>query len=92
MTESIWIDVMQEEIHEVLKNRTRLVAKGFRQEEGIDFKESFALVARIEAIHNFIAYVAHKNMTVFQMDVKTAFSMAFSKKKYTPVNLKDFMD
>ncbi|GKG40074.1 retrovirus-related pol polyprotein from transposon TNT 1-94, partial [Tanacetum coccineum] len=57
----------------VLKNKARLVAKGYRQEEGIDFEESFAPVARIEAIRIFIANVAHKNMTVYQMDVKTAF-------------------
>ncbi|GJZ57896.1 retrovirus-related pol polyprotein from transposon TNT 1-94 [Tanacetum coccineum] len=57
----------------VLKNKARLVAQGFRQEEGIDFKESFAPVSRIEAIHIFIANVVHKNMTIYQMDVKTAF-------------------
>nr|GEU53082.1 retrovirus-related Pol polyprotein from transposon TNT 1-94 [Tanacetum cinerariifolium] len=47
--------------------------EGFRQEEGIDFEKSFALVARIEAIHIFIANATHKNMTIFQMDVKMAF-------------------
>ncbi|GKA83098.1 retrovirus-related pol polyprotein from transposon TNT 1-94 [Tanacetum coccineum] len=57
----------------VLKNKARLVAQGFRKEEGIDFKESFALVARIEAIRIFIANAANKNMTIFQMDVKTTF-------------------
>ncbi|GKA84619.1 copia protein [Tanacetum coccineum] len=46
---------------------------GFRQEEGIDFEESFAPVARIEAIHIFVANAAHKNITIYQMDVKTAF-------------------
>nr|GEX77255.1 hypothetical protein [Tanacetum cinerariifolium] len=50
-----------------------LVAKGYRQEEGIDFEESFALVSRIEAIHIFIANAASKNMIIYQMDVKTAF-------------------
>ncbi|GKE63689.1 retrovirus-related pol polyprotein from transposon TNT 1-94, partial [Tanacetum coccineum] len=50
-----------------------LVAKGFRQEEGLDFEESFAPVARLEAIRIFIANAASKNMTVYQMDVKTAF-------------------
>nr|GEY03495.1 hypothetical protein [Tanacetum cinerariifolium] len=49
------------------------VAKGYRQEEGIDFEESFALVARIEAIRIFIANSASKNMTIYQMDVKTTF-------------------
>ncbi|GJT61790.1 retrovirus-related pol polyprotein from transposon TNT 1-94 [Tanacetum coccineum] len=51
----------------------RLVAKGYRQEEGIDFKESFAPVARIEAIRIFIANAANKNITIYQMDVKTTF-------------------
>ncbi|GJX64365.1 uncharacterized mitochondrial protein-like protein [Tanacetum coccineum] len=44
-----------------------------RKEEGIDFEESFAPVAKLEAVRMFIAYVAHKNFTIFQMDVKTAF-------------------
>ncbi|GJR96523.1 retrovirus-related pol polyprotein from transposon TNT 1-94 [Tanacetum coccineum] len=57
----------------VVRNKTRLVAKGYRQEEGIDFEESFAPVARLEAVRMFIAYAAHKNITIFQMDVKTAF-------------------
>nr|GFA76978.1 ribonuclease H-like domain-containing protein [Tanacetum cinerariifolium] len=57
----------------ILKNKARLVACGYRQEEGIDFEESFAPVARLEAIRIFLAYAAHKNMVVYQMDVKTAF-------------------
>ncbi|GJV07045.1 retrovirus-related pol polyprotein from transposon TNT 1-94 [Tanacetum coccineum] len=57
----------------VLKNKARLVAQGFIQEEGIDFEESFAPVARIQAIRIFLANVAHKNMTIYQMDIKTAF-------------------
>nr|GEX49209.1 retrovirus-related Pol polyprotein from transposon TNT 1-94 [Tanacetum cinerariifolium] len=55
----------------VLRNKVRLVAKDYCLEEGIDFEDSFAPVAR--AIHIFIAYVAHKNITVFQMDVRTTF-------------------
>nr|GEW88585.1 retrovirus-related Pol polyprotein from transposon TNT 1-94 [Tanacetum cinerariifolium] len=65
--------VKLDEYGDVLKNKARLVAKGYRQEEGIDFKESFAPVARIEAIHIFIANAASKNITIYQMDVKTAF-------------------
>nr|GEV40833.1 retrovirus-related Pol polyprotein from transposon TNT 1-94 [Tanacetum cinerariifolium] len=57
----------------ILKNKDHLVACGYRQEEGIDFEESFALVARLEAIRIFLAYAACKNMVVYQMDVKTAF-------------------
>nr|GFB83698.1 retrovirus-related Pol polyprotein from transposon TNT 1-94 [Tanacetum cinerariifolium] len=62
-----------DEYGDVLKNKARLVAKGYRQEEGIDIEESFAPVARIEAIRIFIANAASKNMTVYHMDVKTAF-------------------
>nr|GEY74398.1 retrovirus-related Pol polyprotein from transposon TNT 1-94 [Tanacetum cinerariifolium] len=58
---------------DVLKNKARLVAKGYQQEKGIDFEESFAPVARIKAIRIFIANAASRNMTVYQMDVKTAF-------------------
>ncbi|GJV43316.1 retrovirus-related pol polyprotein from transposon TNT 1-94 [Tanacetum coccineum] len=69
-----WIyKVKKDELGGVLKNKARLVAKGYRQEEGIDFEESFAPVARIEAIRIFIANAANKNMTIYQMDVKTAF-------------------
>nr|GEZ70517.1 retrovirus-related Pol polyprotein from transposon TNT 1-94 [Tanacetum cinerariifolium] len=57
----------------ILKNKARLVARGYHQEEGIDFEESFASVARLEAIRIFLSYAAHKNMVVYQMDVKTAF-------------------
>ncbi|GJV10376.1 retrovirus-related pol polyprotein from transposon TNT 1-94 [Tanacetum coccineum] len=69
-----WIyKVKTDEFGEVLKNKERLVVQGFRQEEGINFEELFAPVARIEAIRIFVANVAHKNMTIYQMDVKTAF-------------------
>nr|GEZ48696.1 retrovirus-related Pol polyprotein from transposon TNT 1-94 [Tanacetum cinerariifolium] len=57
----------------VIRNKSRVVVRGYRQEEGIDFKESFAPVARMEAIRIFLAYAAHKSFTVFQIDVKTAF-------------------
>nr|GEX89391.1 hypothetical protein [Tanacetum cinerariifolium] len=107
LTQSCWIEAMQEELNEferlevwelvprpdqvmvitlkwiykvkldelggILKNKARLVARGYRQEEGIDFEESFAPVARLEAIRIFLAYATHKNMVVYQMDVKTAF-------------------
>nr|GFB69933.1 retrovirus-related Pol polyprotein from transposon TNT 1-94 [Tanacetum cinerariifolium] len=55
------------------ENKAHLVARGYRQEEGIDFEESFALVARLEGTRIFLAYAAHKNMIVYQMDVKTVF-------------------
>ncbi|GJR06430.1 ribonuclease H-like domain-containing protein [Tanacetum coccineum] len=69
-----WIyKVKLDEYGDVLKNKARLVAKGYRQEEGLDFEEYFASVARLEAIKIFLANAASKNMTVYQMDVKTAF-------------------
>nr|GEU52099.1 retrovirus-related Pol polyprotein from transposon TNT 1-94 [Tanacetum cinerariifolium] len=69
-----WIfKVKLDEFRGVLKNKVRLVAKGFRQKEGINFEESFAPVARIEAIRIFAVNASHKNMTVYQMDVNTAF-------------------
>ncbi|GJZ16956.1 retrovirus-related pol polyprotein from transposon TNT 1-94 [Tanacetum coccineum] len=107
LTQSCWIEAMQEELHEferlevwelvprpdkvmvitlkwiykvkldelggILKNKARLVASGYRQEEGIDFEKSFALVARLEAVRIFLAFDAHMNMIVYQMDVKMAF-------------------
>ncbi|KAJ9544385.1 hypothetical protein OSB04_024092 [Centaurea solstitialis] len=57
----------------VVRTKVRLVAKGYRQQEGIDYNETFAPVARIEAIRMFLAYAAHKDFTVYQMDVKTTF-------------------
>nr|GEU38353.1 retrovirus-related Pol polyprotein from transposon TNT 1-94 [Tanacetum cinerariifolium] len=69
-----WIyRVKLDELGGILKNKARLVARGYRQEEGIDFEESFAPVTRLEDIRIFLAYAAHKNMIVYQMDVKTAF-------------------
>ncbi|GJW17039.1 retrovirus-related pol polyprotein from transposon TNT 1-94 [Tanacetum coccineum] len=66
-----------DEENTVIQNKTRLVVRGYRQEEGIDFEESFAPVARMEAIRIFLAYVAHKSFTVFQMDVKTHSCMVY---------------
>ncbi|GKA06931.1 putative ribonuclease H-like domain-containing protein, partial [Tanacetum coccineum] len=69
-----WIyKVKLDELGGILKNKARLVARGYRQEEGIDFEESFAPVARLEAIRIFLAFAAHMNMVVYQMDVKTVF-------------------
>nr|GEW27088.1 retrovirus-related Pol polyprotein from transposon TNT 1-94 [Tanacetum cinerariifolium] len=69
-----WIyKVNLDELGGILKNKVHLVARGYRQEEGINFEESFAPVARLEAIRIFLAYAAHKNMVVYQMDAKTVF-------------------
>ncbi|GKA86810.1 retrovirus-related pol polyprotein from transposon TNT 1-94, partial [Tanacetum coccineum] len=69
-----WIyKVKLDELGGILKNKARLVAHGYRQEEGIDFEESFAPVAILESIQIFLAFAAYMNMVVYQMDVKTAF-------------------
>ena len=58
---------------EITRNKARLVAKGFTQTEGLDFDESYAPVARLDAIRLFLAFAAHNDFTVYQMDVKSAF-------------------
>nr|GEX90408.1 Gag-Pol polyprotein [Tanacetum cinerariifolium] len=68
----LWKNKRDEE-NDVIQNKSRLMAKGYAQKEGIDFEESFAPVARLEVVRLFIAYAAHKPFTVNQMDVKTAF-------------------
>ncbi|GKB90788.1 retrovirus-related pol polyprotein from transposon TNT 1-94 [Tanacetum coccineum] len=78
MADSAWIEVMQEELHQfdrlqVWELVDKPFAKGYAQEEGIDFEESFALVARLEAVRIFVAYVAHKSFPIYQMDMKMAF-------------------
>nr|GFA08406.1 hypothetical protein [Tanacetum cinerariifolium] len=81
-----WVSAMKDELDQlarlknkkdesslVIRNKVRLVAVGYSQQEGIEYDETFALVARIKAIRLFLAYAAHKDFTVFQMDVKTSF-------------------
>ncbi|KAJ9538188.1 hypothetical protein OSB04_030921 [Centaurea solstitialis] len=60
-------------ISTIIRNKARLVAQGYRQEEGIDYDETFAPVARLEAIRLFLVFAAHMNFKVFQMDIKNAF-------------------
>ncbi|GJR19200.1 retrovirus-related pol polyprotein from transposon TNT 1-94 [Tanacetum coccineum] len=80
MADSHWIKAMQEELHQfdrldmgISRQTTLQKSKGYAQKEGIDFEESFAPVARLEAVRLFVAYVAHKSFLVYQMDVKTSF-------------------
>nr|GEX33590.1 hypothetical protein [Tanacetum cinerariifolium] len=68
----LWKNKRDEE-NTIIRNKSCLVAKGYAQKEGVDFEESFAHVARLEAVRLFIAYAAHKSFTVYQMDVKTSF-------------------
>nr|GEX80116.1 retrovirus-related Pol polyprotein from transposon TNT 1-94 [Tanacetum cinerariifolium] len=65
--------VKLDEFGGILKNKARLVARGYRQEEGFDFEESFAPVVRLEAVQIFLTFAAHMNMIVYQMDVNMAF-------------------
>nr|GEX98128.1 retrovirus-related Pol polyprotein from transposon TNT 1-94 [Tanacetum cinerariifolium] len=76
----------------VIQNKSRLVMRGYCQEEGIDFKESFASVARMESIGIFLAYVAHKSFSVFQMDVKTAFLHGSLKEDVYVCQLEGFIN
>ncbi|GJU64224.1 putative ribonuclease H-like domain-containing protein [Tanacetum coccineum] len=81
LTDQSWIEAMQDELLQnnkdergiVIRNKARLVAQGYTQEEGIDYDEVFALVAMIEAIRLFLAYASFKEFVVYQMDVKSAF-------------------
>nr|GEY78374.1 integrase, catalytic region, zinc finger, CCHC-type, peptidase aspartic, catalytic [Tanacetum cinerariifolium] len=63
----------RDEKNNVIRNKSRLVTKGYAQKEGVDFEESFTPVAWLEAVRLFIVYAAHKSFTVYQIDVKTAF-------------------
>ena len=58
---------------EVCRNKARLVCKGYYQEEGIDYGETFAIVVRLKAARTLLAYATHKGFKVYQMDVKSAF-------------------
>ncbi|GJS98604.1 retrovirus-related pol polyprotein from transposon TNT 1-94 [Tanacetum coccineum] len=80
MADSAWIEAMQEELHQFDRLQVwELVDKPFgksdkaKMEESIDFEESFASVARLEAIRIFVAYAAHKSFPIYQIDMKTAF-------------------
>ncbi|GJY05158.1 retrovirus-related pol polyprotein from transposon TNT 1-94 [Tanacetum coccineum] len=81
-----------DELGGILKNKAQLVARGYRQEEGIDFEESFAPVARLEAIRIFLAFAAHMNMVNYQMDVKTAFLNGNLREEVYVSQLDGFVD
>nr|GFA09847.1 retrotransposon protein, putative, unclassified [Tanacetum cinerariifolium] len=88
-----WIyKVKLDELGGILKNKALLVARGYRQEEGIDFEDSFAPVTRLEAIRIFLAYAAHKKMVVYQMDVKTMFLNGNLREEVYVSQLDGFVD
>ncbi|GJV09098.1 retrovirus-related pol polyprotein from transposon TNT 1-94 [Tanacetum coccineum] len=74
----------KDEVQTVIRNKAILVAKGYAQEEGTDFEESFALVARLEAVRIFVAYAAHKSFPIYQMEVKTEFLNGPLKEEQAP--------
>ncbi|GKB13709.1 retrovirus-related pol polyprotein from transposon TNT 1-94 [Tanacetum coccineum] len=94
MADSAWIEAMQEELHQFDRLQVwELVDKPFgKNEEGIDFKESFAPVARLEAIRIFVAYAAHKYFLIYQMDVKMAFLNGPLKEEVYVAQLDGFID
>jgi hypothetical protein len=63
----------KDEFGVIIMNKARLVAKGYSQVKGLDFEETFALVARLESIHVLLAYATHHDFKLYQMDVKSAF-------------------
>ncbi|GJU97571.1 retrovirus-related pol polyprotein from transposon TNT 1-94 [Tanacetum coccineum] len=80
LTQSLKLD----ELGSILKNKAWLVARGYHQEKGIDFEESFAPVIRLEAIRIFLAFSAHMNIVVYQMDVKTTFPNGNLREETSP--------
>ncbi|GKF08237.1 retrovirus-related pol polyprotein from transposon TNT 1-94 [Tanacetum coccineum] len=71
---SVWVIMnKRDETGIVIKNKARLVAQGYNQQEGIDYDETFAQVARLESIRIFLAFATYMNFIVYQMDVKSAF-------------------
>nr|GEU45941.1 hypothetical protein [Tanacetum cinerariifolium] len=81
MADSAWIEAMQDEIHQFE-----------RLDEGINFEESFALVARLEAVRLFVVYAAHNSFPVYQMDVKTSFLKGPLKEEVYANQLDGFLE
>ncbi|GJR22970.1 retrovirus-related pol polyprotein from transposon TNT 1-94 [Tanacetum coccineum] len=84
--------VKLDELGGILKNKARLVARGYRQEEGIDFEESFAPVARLEAIQIYLAFAAHMNMSKYALESLKKYGMEYSDPVDTPMVEKSKLD
>nr|GEV53661.1 hypothetical protein [Tanacetum cinerariifolium] len=87
----LWKNERDEE-NTVIRNKSRLVAKGYAQNKGTDFEKSFAPVTRLEAVRLFITYAAHKSFTIYQMDVKTTFLYGPLKEEVYINNPDGFVD
>ncbi|GJZ32153.1 retrovirus-related pol polyprotein from transposon TNT 1-94 [Tanacetum coccineum] len=94
MVDSIWIEAMQYELHQFDRLQVwELVDKPFgKKEEGIDFEETFALVAHLEAVRLFVTYSAHKSFPIYQMDMKTAFLNGLLKEEVYVAQPDGFVD
>ncbi|GKC78288.1 retrovirus-related pol polyprotein from transposon TNT 1-94 [Tanacetum coccineum] len=98
MLDVSWIESMQDELNQFKcldvweLNKSCLVAEGYDQEEGINFEESFAPVTRLEAVKIFVAYAAHKNIPIYQIDVKTTFLNGPLKEEVFVCQLDGFVD
>ncbi|GKA57229.1 retrovirus-related pol polyprotein from transposon TNT 1-94, partial [Tanacetum coccineum] len=79
-------------VREVAESSSRNIAKGYAQEEGIDFEESFAPIARLEAVQNFFSYATHKSFPIYHMDVKTTFLNGLLKEEDYVSKPKGFID
>ncbi|GJU36306.1 retrovirus-related pol polyprotein from transposon TNT 1-94 [Tanacetum coccineum] len=80
----LWKNKKKDEVQSVIRNKAILVAKGYAQEEGTYFKESFAPVAHLEAVRIFVAYAAYKSFPIYQMEVKTEFLNGPLKEEQAP--------
>ena len=76
----------------IIRNKARLVAQGYNQEESIDFDETFAPVARLEAIRMLLAFACFRDFKLYQMDVKSAFLNGFINEKVYVKQLPGFED
>ena len=77
---------------EITRNKERLLYKGYAQEEGLDYGETFAPVARMEGVRTLLAYVAYKGFKVYQMDVKSAFLNGILEEEVYIEQPKGFVD
>ena len=77
---------------EITRNNTRLVCKGYAQEEGLDYGETFPPIARMEGVRTLLAYVAYKGFKVYQMDVKSTFLNGILEEEVYIEQPKGFVD
>ncbi|GJS56565.1 retrovirus-related pol polyprotein from transposon TNT 1-94 [Tanacetum coccineum] len=93
MAATAWIEAMQEELHQFDRlDVWELVDRPLCKNEGIDFEESYALVARLDSIRLFVTYAAHKSFPVYHMDVKTTFLNGPLKEEVYVNQLDGFVD